>query len=335
MFFNRLSVNAVSAKSIQSTPTFPTLNPTLTQKRTALLGLAAAMAVPAIGWAHAARAAETPASPAVEGKTIILAADQSLSDADLLKQGMDQYKNGQYEEAVTSLQRVKKDALSAGEQKQVDETLANANSAAKERIAARGEFEKGQEALNGNKAGEALGHFKAAKENKFADAGTRDKADEQMAAAQASMAQAGTDSKALYQKGRGEFRSGDWAAARKDLIAAQDAGYKPGFLEPSPAELLKKMDVKEQADAEKAAKDAQAKADAAARAKEAAAMKPAPPLPICSACEAPSTMGAARAANAGAPVWLMVAPAAGTSAHCHHRRSPPINSARVCTVGVA
>ena len=53
---------------------------------------------------------------------------------------------------------------------------------------------------------------------------------------------AGMDPKSLYKKGRQEYRTGDWNAARKDLMAAQDGGYKPGFLEPSPKELLGKMD---------------------------------------------------------------------------------------------
>ena len=65
--------------------------------------------------------------------------------------------------------------------------VAKADSAAKERVAARAEFEKGQEALNGNNPSEALTHFKAAKENRFADAGTRDQADAQIAAASASI----------------------------------------------------------------------------------------------------------------------------------------------------
>ena len=272
MFFDRLVVNAVSAKSIHSTPTSPKRTP----QQNALLGLAAAMALPAIGWAGALRAAEAPAP-----LTAVLAADQALSDADLLKQGMEQYKNGQYEEAVTSLQRVKKDSLSDAEKKQLDESLATADSAAKERVAARSEFEKGQEAFNGKSFTEATQHFKAAKENKFADAGTRDKADAQMSALQAVMAQSGTDSKSIFKRGRDEYRNGDWIAARKDLASAQDLGYKPGFLEPSPAELIAKMDAKEQADAAKAMKEAQASSDAAAKAKAdaEAAAKPVAPVP--------------------------------------------------------
>src|SRR5256885_2427362 len=104
-------------------------------------------------------------------------------------------------------------------------------------MAARAEFEKGNEVLTKNPS-EAIGHFNSAKENRFADAATREKANDQITAAKALMAQSGTDAKTLYKQGREEYRRGDWAAARRDLQAAQDGGYKPGFLEPAPAEML-------------------------------------------------------------------------------------------------
>jgi outer membrane protein assembly factor BamD (BamD/ComL family) len=145
---------------------------------------------------------------------------------------------------------VKRDALSDAEKKQLDDSLAQANSAAKERAAARAEFEKGQAALDAKNYNEALQHFRAAKDNKFADAPTMDKADTQIQATQKlASAEGGAtgamDAKALYRKGRDEYRSGDWTAARKDLVAARDAGYKAGFLEQSPDEILAKMDAKE------------------------------------------------------------------------------------------
>src|SRR5258708_16749649 len=105
----------------------------------AKIGLAAAMAVPTIGLAQQLYAAEAGAG-AGDGR-IILAAD--LSDPDLLKQGTEQYNQGKYEEAVTSLQRVKKDSLSDAEKKQLDDVLAKADSAAKERMAPRVHFQNG------------------------------------------------------------------------------------------------------------------------------------------------------------------------------------------------
>jgi general secretion pathway protein D len=302
-FVDRLSPTTVSASMHRRMPA-PTSKSSQErskkQKQLAVLSLAAAMALPTVGVSMRAFAEEVAAVNATATEAVVPAPQPAaaalfatlddLSDADLLKQGLSQYKNGQYEEAVTSLQRVKKDALSDSEKKQLDETLSQADSAAKERQSARAEFEKGQEALNGNNPAEALTHFKAARDNKFADAGTRDKADTQVAMAQALMTQSGSDAKSLYKKGRDEYRKGDWIAARADLTSARDLGYKPGFLEKSPADMLKEMDAKEQKDAAKAQKeadaraaqaaaDAQAKADAEARAKAEADAKAAAPAP--------------------------------------------------------
>jgi general secretion pathway protein D len=330
-FVDRLSPTTVSASMHRRMPV-PTSKSSQErfrkQKQLAVLSLAAAMALPTVGVSMRAFAEEAVNAAATEAvvpapqpaAAALFATLDDLSDADLLKQGLNQYKNGQYEEAVTSLQRVKKDALSDSEKKQLDDTLAQADSAAKERQAARAEFEKGQEALNANNPSEALNHFKAARDNKFADAGTRDKADTQVAMAQALMTQSGSDAKSLYKKGRDEYRKGDWIAARADLTAARDLGYKPGFLEKSPADMLKDMDAKEQKDAAKAQKeadaraaqaaaDAQAKTDAEARAKaeaDAQAAKPAPtptPTPAPTAADTkPDTTAAPTPTPAPTPI---------------------------------
>jgi type II secretory pathway component GspD/PulD (secretin) len=50
------------------------------------------------------------------------------------------------------------------------------------------------------------------------------------------------DVRALYVKGRAEFRSGDFVAARRDLLAAHEAGYKAGLFEESPVSMLVKME---------------------------------------------------------------------------------------------
>src|SRR5438067_595646 len=131
---------------------------TRSHKQLAVLGLAAAMALPAgVGMISRVRAAEAPteiATPTANPSglpTVILAADTAgMSDADKLKEGVRQYGNGQFEEAVATLQSVKKESLTDDEKKQLDDSLKQADSAAQERKAARAEFEKGQEALNGN-----------------------------------------------------------------------------------------------------------------------------------------------------------------------------------------
>ena len=174
------------------------------------------------------------------------------------------------------------------------------------RSSARAEFDKGQEALASGDFKAASDHFTAAKQNQYADSATVSKADEQLAVVQKQMEQSGSDAKSLYKKGRAEFRKGDWIAARKDLTAAQDGGYKPGFLEPAPSEKLAKMDSKEKADAAKA----QAQADAQAAP---APQTPAAPAPDASP-KAPESAAAAPAAPAPTTAPATAAPAVAPSA---------------------
>src|SRR5439155_1576568 len=70
-------------------------------------------------------------------------------------------------------------------------------------------------------------------------------------------ATAGLTPRQLYLTGRDEYKRGDWIAARRNLVAAIDSGYKPHLFEDSPETLLRRMDKKEQADAAKAARQAQ------------------------------------------------------------------------------
>lgn len=322
MFFNRLGSHSVSAQ-----PTFPSRR---TSKQLALLQLAAAMALP-VGVIAAARvqAAEPPAnSPAASvvaspaAPVLVAAAD--MSDSDRLKLGQQQLKDGQYEEAVTTLQMVKSDSLSDADKKTLSDALSDASADAKQRSAARAEFEKGQDALTSGDLNAATEHFKAAKQNQYADAATTSKADTQLAVVQKQMELAGQDAKSLYKKGREEYRKGDWIAARKDLSAAQDAGYKPGLFDPKPSEMLAKMDAKEKADAAKAqaaAPAAPAVDDSAKPTDSTAAAAPAtapavtvaqtpPPAPIADAT-APTTAAPPTTApvDAAAPTTAPVAEA--------------------------
>lgn len=54
--------------------------------------------------------------------------------------------------------------------------------------------------------------------------------------------------KQAYDRGRHEYRTGDWIAARRDLTIAKDKNYHPGLFEESPTSILAKMDKKENAD---------------------------------------------------------------------------------------
>src|SRR5207248_7056371 len=176
----------------------------------------------------------------------LLAEQPKASDSDLLKQGIDQFGKGQYEESLATLQQIKPDGLNPEEKRAYQSTIKDAESAANERKSARAAFEQGQAALDKKDANEAAKQFQAAMNNKFADEGTRKKAGEQLYVAQkmgggADVASAGgagdnagVDTKSLYRSGREQYRKGDWIAARKNLEAARAAGFRPGLFEESP-----------------------------------------------------------------------------------------------------
>jgi type II secretory pathway component GspD/PulD (secretin)/tetratricopeptide (TPR) repeat protein len=51
-----------------------------------------------------------------------------------------------------------------------------------------------------------------------------------------------------YDRGRREYKTGDWIAARRDLTKAQEAGYHAGMFQETPAKMLAAIDKKEAAD---------------------------------------------------------------------------------------
>ena len=55
--------------------------------------------------------------------------------------------------------------------------------------------------------------------------------------------------KAAYEQGLAEYRRGEWSAARRDLRRAADAGFKPASIyEDAPAEILRRMDLRERSE---------------------------------------------------------------------------------------
>ncbi len=256
----RPAIPAASAKTAQVTPSYST---PASQSRAAVIA---------------------PEVAAVQTATPMLASASSPNQ-EIFNKGVQQYKDGQYEESVTTLKQVSSDGLSDYDKTTLANTLAKAQSATQERQNARAEFELGQQALNNKQYNEATIHYQNAANNGFADTGTRSKAGEQLALAQTYARAAGVDAKSLYIKGHDEYRKGDWNAARKDLTAARDAKYKPGLFEEAPASMLSKMDAKEKADAASAAQSTPAPVPAAAPAVAAAppsaasAAAPAAPSP--------------------------------------------------------
>lgn len=211
--------------------------------------------------------------------------DLTLTDAQKLSQGVQQYNNKQYEEAVATLQTVLPDNLDDQQKKQLSDTLAQASAAAASRKAARAEFQLGEQALNANDPAGAMVHYRKVLDNPYADDGTRAKAREQIALATAAVqkgpaavaaapatAPAGTpttaptaaapappeatggatisaaDARSAYYLGRDQYRKGDWISARRNLEIARDGGFTPGLFEDSPQTILARMDAKEQTD---------------------------------------------------------------------------------------
>jgi hypothetical protein len=161
-----------------------------------------------------------------------------MSNADRLATGVRQYEKKQYEEAVATLQQVDSGMLGPRDQKLLADTLANAQSAAQQRKLARAEFEKGEDALRNNNAAEAMQHYKAASENKYADDGTRAKAREQMVLADSALKRSGEDYKSIYASAVEDYKAGRLEDAQRKFEQLRDAGFKPGWFQKSPQDYL-------------------------------------------------------------------------------------------------
>lgn len=106
------------------------------------------------------------------------------------------------------------------------------------------------------------------------------------------------EARRFYQLAVSQYRAGDWIEARKNFVAAIDAGYRPGLFETSPQTYLQRMDRREQADAARAAEQA---ARAAAQPPPAVevngAAAPGQPVTPPPAAMPPAQDGVARAAE--------------------------------------
>src|SRR5256885_2386938 len=182
VFFERLDAPAVSRRRVSGL-------------RKRIITLAVGATLPLI--AASALCANTNTLSDVDQALLLLAEAQKPTDAELLSTGIDQYNQGKYEEAQVSLQQAKPEGLSAADQQKLKDTMGRVESALNQRKMARAEFEAGEKALNDDKnPGEAMRHYRAAAENKFADDATKSKANTQMAVADATMRAAPADAAA-------------------------------------------------------------------------------------------------------------------------------------------
>ncbi len=217
------------------------------RKRVTALSLAVAMTNPA-GFIALARAGDTPAT----GTQSLLATDIKPGeseitvtyDNDTLRLASDQFKGGEFEEALATLQSVKVDSLSAGDKSGYTSLLSRVNEAVEGRKAARATFEQGEQALAAGKTSDALTSYRSVAGNKFADAGTRNKSLEQIALAEEQLRNIEVANKAAYQDARALLAKGDLAGAKAEFQKLSDAGFKPGLFQRSPADYLQEINGK-------------------------------------------------------------------------------------------
>ena len=239
MFFDRFGPASESSPS--SSPKAPKVSSSSPRaRRLAALTLAAALAGPLAGFAMAADNVPT----FVPGGAVpLLAQDQpKASNDELLRRGVEQYRNNQYEEAQATLQQVDKSALSEKDQNTLSDVMSKAEAAAGQRKAARAEFEMGEEARNNKQYSAAAQHYKAAVDNKYADDGTVRKAREQMALAESGMKESAGDLKVMYQEAVNQFNAGDLQGARDKFVQLRDAGYKAPLFKKSPGGYVETID---------------------------------------------------------------------------------------------
>jgi general secretion pathway protein D len=218
------------------------------RRRTSILVLSATMAVSAMGLGIVGRSgaiAQT-AEPAAAMQ------QPAMGNKDRLARGIDEYKKGQYEEALADLQQVSGDELAGRDKADLATYLQQAENAASQRKAARAEFEQGEEALKANNFAQASAHYRAAIDNRFADDGTKAKAREQMAVVSSMQRQSADELKSMYGQAVADFRANKLSDAREKFQQLQAAGYRAGFLQRSVDDYLKDIDRRMPAPAEPA-----------------------------------------------------------------------------------
>jgi Flp pilus assembly secretin CpaC/tetratricopeptide (TPR) repeat protein len=165
--------------------------------------------------------------------------EQRPSNAELLRRGQQEFRNNNYEEALSLLQQIEPEMLPASDQRLVAELLAKAEDSVNRRRAARAQFERGEAALSSGDALGAIGAYKSVLTDRHADSGTKAKAREQLALAEANLRQSGLDLKSIYNQAVSEFKSGEFAAARDKFMKLDAAGFNAGFFARSPADYVR------------------------------------------------------------------------------------------------
>jgi hypothetical protein len=227
-------------------------------------------------------------APGPDTEAAVTAAAQEsatpLTQGELMQRGLDDLRAERYEQAEEKLKQVRTAGMSQGQRRQVVDALTQATNGAEQRREARRAFEQGEEALRNNRPVEAMEFYRLAANNRFADEGTKVKAAEQLALAQATQAgevpaapapAAGASGAAAaigdltgrqhYDEGVRAAKAKDWPVARAHFEAAQKKGFRGSLWEDPPATWLKRITAREQTTARDASAAAQRSRDEAAR----------------------------------------------------------------------
>jgi len=189
-------------------------------------------------------AQQVPLVPAQVTAPGVLAQNASPAQA-ALAGAVDQFKAGQYEEALTALQAIQADGLADADKALLASTITEAEQASQLRRGARADFEKAQALLASGDNVEATNLYKSVAANQYADEGTKAKAREQIALAQTNVAGQEQDSKGLYESAVADYKADNFTAARPKFQQLLDAGYKPGWFEKSPREYVELIEKKQ------------------------------------------------------------------------------------------
>ncbi|GIW75440.1 MAG: hypothetical protein KatS3mg104_0503 [Phycisphaerae bacterium] len=188
----------------------------------------------------------SPAQTPQPDTQVVLVSLQTPDGSAALAAAIQKLNSGLYEEALTDLQAIKSDSLSESDRMLLADAIAKAEQASQMRRGARADFDKAEAALAEGQYVEAANLYKSVASNEYADEGTRSKAREQLAVAEAGLKSTETDLKAVYASAVADYKAGNYDSAKTKFSQLQQAGFKPAWFEKSPRQYLEAIE-KEQA----------------------------------------------------------------------------------------
>lgn len=181
------------------------------------------------------------AQDAVQPNTEVVLVAMQDANADpkaALAAAVDLFKAGKYEESLTALQSIKAETLSDADKATLADTIAQAEDASNRRRGARADFDKGEAALGAGNFVEAANLYKSVASNQYADEGTKAKAAEQLAVAEAGMKGTQTDNKTTYETAVADYKAGRLDDAKAKFAKLQENNFRAPWFNKSPREYL-------------------------------------------------------------------------------------------------